>query len=72
MSDLTPRQQQVLDYIVAHVHEHGYPPTVREIGAYFGVRSPQGVTCHLDALEKKGRIVREPRRSRAIKVVRNV
>ena len=66
MSDLTPRQQQVLDYIVAHVQEHGYPPTVREIGAHLVIRSTNGVTCHLKALERKGRIRHTPHASRGI------
>jgi repressor LexA len=44
----------------------GYGPTVREIGQQFEIRSPNGVMCHLKALEKKGLINREPNMSRAI------
>ena len=46
----------------------GYGPTVREIGAEFGIRSPNGVMCHLKALEKKGLITRESHMSRAIQL----
>src|SRR5581483_409794 len=44
----------------------GYGPTVREIGTEFKISSPNGVMCHLKALEKKGLIIREPNMSRAI------
>ena len=46
----------------------GYGPTVREIGDEFGIKSPNGVMCHLKALEKKGLITREPNLSRAIQL----
>ncbi|MGH7198955.1 MAG: transcriptional repressor LexA, partial [Planctomycetaceae bacterium] len=46
----------------------GYGPTVREIGSHFGIRSPNGVMCHLKALEKKGLISRESHMSRAIQL----
>ena len=46
----------------------GYGPTVREIGNEFGIRSPNGVMCHLKALEKKGLIIREPNMARAIQL----
>ena len=46
----------------------GYGPTVREIGDKFRISSPNGVMCHLKALEKKGLITREPNMSRAIQI----
>ena len=46
----------------------GYGPTVREIGNEFGIRSPNGVMCHLKALEKKGLIIREAHMARAIQL----
>jgi len=51
---LTDRQQQILDCITHFVRTHGFAPTVRDIGAHLGMASTNGVSRHLDALEKKG------------------
>ena len=67
---LTERQQRVLDYIRDRIENRGYGPTVREIGDEFDIRSPNGVACHLKALEKKGLILREANRSRAIQLTK--
>ena len=67
---LTERQQRVLDYIRDRIENRGYGPTVREIGDEFDIRSPNGVACHLKALEKKGLIAREANRSRAIQLTK--
>ena len=67
---LTKRQQSVYDMIREAVVKHGFSPTVREIGEHFGIKSPNGVMCHLRALERKGLIRRSPNRSRAIELVR--
>lgn len=56
---LTDRQQTILDYIVETVQTQGYPPTLRELSAHFGISSTQGIRRHLDALEKKGYLSRE-------------
>ena len=66
---LTPRQQEILDFIREKIGERGYGPTVREIGHEFEIRSPNGVMCHLKALEKKGLIARESYSARAIQVM---
>jgi repressor LexA len=66
---LTERQRQVYQFIRAKIRTRGYGPTVREIGEHFGIRSPNGVMCHLKALEAKGLIIREPNMSRAIQLV---
>lgn len=66
---LTERQREVYQFIRDKIRGRGYGPTVREIAAEFGIRSPNGVVCHLKALEKKGLIFREPNRSRAIELV---
>jgi repressor LexA len=66
---LTNRQREVYDFIRDKIFARGYGPTVREIGLGFGIRSPNGVMCHLRALEKKGLIRREPNMSRAIQLV---
>ena len=50
---LTLRQREVYDFISEKIHDRGYGPTVREIGDHFEIRSPNGVVCHLKALEKK-------------------
>jgi repressor LexA len=66
---LTDRQREILDYIAASITERGYPPTLREIGEHFGIRSTNGVNDHLKALEKKGHLRREDLKSRAMRPV---
>ncbi|QDU62324.1 LexA repressor [Planctomycetes bacterium Pan216] len=66
---LTQRQQEVYDLIAEKIRSRGYGPTVREIATVFSIKSPNGVMCHLQALEKKGLIKREPNMSRAISLV---
>lgn len=68
---LTRRQVEVLQFIDDSTCEHGYPPTVREIGAHFDFRSPNGVVNHLVALTKKGYIQRT-RLSRSITIIKPV
>ncbi len=65
---LTHRQQQVYDYIRARIVDRGCGPTVREIGDFLAIRSPNGVVCHLKALERKGMIRRVANKSRAIEL----
>lgn len=65
---LTKRQEALLRFIQEYTHTHRVPPTVREIGARFGI-GPAGVFGHLKALERKGRIRRAARGSRAIEIV---
>src|SRR5678816_110880 len=65
---LTDRQRDVYEFIRDKIRNRGYGPTVREIGEQFGIASPNGVICHLKALEKKGLITREPNMSRAIQL----
>ena len=64
--NVTERQRAVYEFIRDLIRGRGYGPTVREIGEEFGINSPNGVVCHLRALEKKGLINREANRSRAI------
>ncbi len=68
---LTQRQQEVYELIRDKIVNRGYGPTVREIGQHFGINSPNGVMCHLKALEKKGLIRRSPNKSRAIELTQN-
>lgn len=55
---LTQRQQQALDFVRAFVAKNGHPPTLREIGEHMGISSTNGVSDHLNALERKGVVVR--------------
>lgn len=65
--DLTARQQAVLDVVRTYASKHGYPPTVREIGATLGLASSSTVHSHLAALERAGIIERDPTKPRALK-----
>jgi repressor LexA len=65
---LTARQRAIYEFLKDKILNRGYGPTVREIGSQFGIRSPNGVMCHLKALEKKGLITREAHMSRAIQL----
>lgn len=68
MTQLTSRQAAILEFIRTSTAERGYAPTVREIGQQFGIRSPNGVTCHLKALKSKGYMSSEPGASRTYTV----
>ncbi|MBX3426649.1 MAG: transcriptional repressor LexA [Pirellulales bacterium] len=68
IDQLTKRQREVYEFIREKIRGRGYGPTVREIGEHFEINSPNGVMCHLKALEKKGIITREPNMSRAIQL----
>ena len=69
MQGLTKRQSQTLEFIRHQIEERGYPPTLREIGEFMGIRSTNGVNDHLRALERKGYLRREDMKSRALKLV---
>ena len=66
---LTARQQQIWDFLVRYVDEHGYPPTVREIGSAVGLASPSTVHAHLANLERAGLLRRDPTKPRALELV---
>lgn len=65
---LTPRQQQILDFIEQQMNERGYPPSVREIGEAVGLTSPSTVHSHLATLQRLGFLRRDPTKPRAIEV----
>jgi repressor LexA len=69
LSSLTERQREIYEFIRDKIETRGYGPTVREIGLGFEIRSPNGVMCHLKALEKKGLIKREGFSARAIQLL---
>jgi repressor LexA len=71
---LTAKQQEILAFIRRYIQENGYPPAIRDIGEAFEIKSPNGVMCHLRALQKKGYIHRDEKtesrsgRARAITI----
>src|SRR5260370_17269732 len=66
---LTERQEKILSFIKKSIVDQGYPPTIREIGEHFGIRSTNGVNDHLKALERKGYLQRGELKSRALSVL---
>lgn len=72
MQKLTQRQEMVLQYIQSSIVDRGYPPTLREIGNFMGIRSTNGVNDHLRALERKGYLTREDMKSRALRPIRGI
>lgn len=66
MAKLTVKQQEIYDYILFFTNQHGYPPSVREIGAAVGLKSPSTVHFHMKGLEEAGVIVKAEGKTRAI------
>jgi repressor LexA len=71
-AELTDKQRAVLEYIESRLTANGHPPTIREIGLKFGIRSTNGVRTHLTALIKKGYLRKERNISRGLGLTRNV
>jgi repressor LexA len=67
--NLNPRQREILDFLSIHAQSHAYPPTVREIGHAVGLSSSSTVQNHLNTLEQRGYIRRDPTKSRTVEVV---
>jgi len=72
MQKLTQRQKMVLEFIQTTIDTDGYPPTLREIGNFMGIRSTNGVNDHLRALERKGYLTRKDMKSRTLRPTRVV
>ncbi len=66
MEGLTARQREILQFIVEHAEKMGFPPTIREIGVHFHIKSTNGVNDHLRALERKGHLLRTDQLSRSL------
>ena len=66
---LTPRQQEIWEFLVEYLARHGYPPTVREIGEAVGLASPSTVHAHLANLERAGLLRRDPTKPRALELL---
>lgn len=69
MTKMSNRQRAIMDFIRSEVREKGYPPSVREIGEAVGLASSSTVHGHLERLEKKGFIRRDPTKPRAIEIL---
>lgn len=69
MAELTARQQKILDFIRTHVQQHGYPPSVREIGNAVSLKSSSTVHGHLNRLEARGYLRRDPTKPRTIELL---
>jgi len=67
--NLTSRQAEIYKFIREKIQSRGFGPTIREIAVRFGIHSPNGVVCHLKALQRKGLIKRHPNQSRAIQLL---
>ncbi|MFV0250010.1 MAG: transcriptional repressor LexA [Bacilli bacterium] len=69
MEKLTKRQKEVFDYIKSYIVAHGFPPTIREMCADFGVNSPATMHMHLKTLAKKGYVKKADAKYRAIELL---
>jgi repressor LexA len=67
--NLTKRQREIFDFIKRYSSEHGYPPTVRDIGKAIGLTSSSTVHAHLSNLEKLGLVRRDPTKPRALELL---
>jgi repressor LexA len=68
-SRLTEKQKKIYEFIREQIEVRGYPPTIRDIGKAFHISSPNGVMCHLKALQSKGLIKRKEQSARAIELI---
>ncbi|MEG2959433.1 MAG: transcriptional repressor LexA [Oscillospiraceae bacterium] len=71
MNQLTAKQQEIYDYIISFTEQHGYPPSVREIGEAVHLKSPSTVHFHLKGLERAGVITKDAGKTRAISIAPN-
>lgn len=69
MKALTHRQETILEFVAEHSRERGFPPTLREIGEAIGLGNVSAVRGHVEALEKKGYIAKDPEKARSIRIV---
>nr|WP_314465297.1 transcriptional repressor LexA [uncultured Clostridium sp.] len=66
---ITPKQQEILEYIKETILKKGYPPAVREICEAVNLKSTSSVHSHLETLEEKGYIRRDPTKPRTIEII---
>ncbi len=72
MSGLTERQAQILNLVIESITESHVCPTIRELMRLADIKSLRGVTAHLDALERKGYIVRDPSKVRGVEALKDM
>src|SRR5438309_12110383 len=65
---MNDRARKILDYVQRFAREHGYPPTIREIGQAFEITSTNGVRYYLQMLERDGHLKRSSKLSRGIEL----
>ena len=70
MRPLTDQQRKVLSFLEKYLHDHGFPPTLREVGQAVRLANVNAVRGHLSALEKKGYITKDPDKARSIRIIR--
>ena len=66
---ITPKQQEILEFIKESILNRGYPPAVREICEAVHLKSTSSVHSHLETMEKNGYIRRDPTKPRAIEII---
>lgn len=66
---LTEIERKILDFMIQYLRANTYQPSIREIGERFGIKSTKTVSEHLQALANKGRLERDPSRSRGVKIL---
>lgn len=66
---ITPKQEEILEYIKDCILKKGYPPSVREICEAVSLKSTSSVHSHLESLEKNGYIHRDPTKPRTIEII---
>lgn len=69
MTELTKRQEEIMNYIKKFIVDHGYPPTIREIGKALDLSSPATIHAHLKNLEKKGLIKKDDQKNRSLELL---
>jgi repressor LexA len=67
MTELTPKQQQIMDFVESEAHAGRPAPTLREIAGHFGFRSHRAAACHLEALRRKGFLQSDPGKARSLR-----
>jgi len=69
MTELTKRQEEIMNFIKKFIVDHGYPPTIREIGKALDLSSPATIHAHLKNLEKKGLIKKDDQKNRSLELL---
>src|SRR3989339_600830 len=70
--NLSKRQREILDFITEFMNDHGYAPSLREIGEYFNLSSPATIHEHINNLKKKGFLKASYNSARSIELVNEI